>query len=624
MTSAPTTHKHLSAPVRQVGFPPSDVECWNSSDGALVVRPKHALGPYPDKLTERLDHWAAHAPDRVFLAERSKSTQPDRGSEWRTLTYAQMRARARNVAEALLHRPLSAERPIAILSGNDLEHAALGLGAMYAGIPFAPISPAYSLVSSDFGKLHLIFDILTPGLVFVSEGAPFRKAIEKVLPPDAELVISGDLGGLRATPFSTLENCAATEAVDRAHAAVGPDTIAKFLFTSGSTGTPKGVINTQRMLCSNQEIVRTMLPFVADDPPVLCDWLPWNHTFAGNHDFGLVLYNGGSYYIDEGRPVAGAIEATIRNLDDVQPNIFLNVPRGFEMVLPYLRERREFRDRFFRKLRLMYYAGAGLSQPVWDELRELAVESCGERIVMLTGLGSTETGPAALFPYWEEDRAGHVGLPAPGVELKLVKAGEKTEARLRSPSVTPGYWRQPDLTRAVFDEEGFYCLGDALQFVDSNDPGKGFVFDGRIAEDFKLATGTWVSVGPMRAKFLAHCAPYLRDIVFAGHDGDYVAALIFPNVEACRALLPGGSDAEIVRSERVRARFTKLLQDLAKTSTGSSSRVVRAMLMEEPPSIDKHEVTDKGSFNQGAVLRNRAALVKELYTPEPSPRTIVI
>lgn len=624
MTSAPTTHKHLSAPVRQVGFPPSDVDCWNSSDGALVVRPKHALGPYPDKLTERLDHWAAHAPDRVFLAERSKSTQPDHGSEWRTLTYAQMRARARNVAEALLHRPLSAERPIAILSGNDLEHAALGLGAMYAGIPFAPISPAYSLVSSDFGKLHLIFDILTPGLVFVSEGAPFRKAIEKVLPPDAELVISGDLGGLRATPFSTLENCAATEAVDRAHAAVGPDTIAKFLFTSGSTGTPKGVINTQRMLCSNQEIVRTMLPFVADDPPVLCDWLPWNHTFAGNHDFGLVLYNGGSYYIDEGRPVAGAIEATIRNLDDVQPNIFLNVPRGFEMVLPYLRERREFRDRFFRKLRLMYYAGAGLSQPVWDELRELAVESCGERIVMLTGLGSTETGPAALFPYWEEDRAGHVGLPAPGVELKLVKAGEKTEARLRSPSVTPGYWRQPDLTRAVFDEEGFYCLGDALQFVDSNDPGKGFVFDGRIAEDFKLATGTWVSVGPMRAKFLAHCAPYLRDIVFAGHDGDYVAALIFPNVEACRALLPGGSDAEIVRSERVRARFTKLLQELAKTSTGSSSRVVRAMLMEEPPSIDKHEVTDKGSFNQGAVLRNRAALVKELYTPEPSPRTIVI
>ncbi len=539
-----------------------------------------------------------------------------------------MRASARNVAQALLERPLSAERPIAILSGNDLEHAALGLGAMYAGIPFAPISPAYSLVSSDFGKLRLIFDILTPGLVFVSSGAPFRKAIEAVLPSDAELVISGDPSGLpatlHATPFSMLESTPASPAVDRAHAAVNPDTIAKFLFTSGSTGTPKGVINTQRMLCSNQEMVRTMLPFVVDDPPVLCDWLPWNHTFAGNHDFGLVLYNGGSYYIDDGRPVAGAIEATVRNLDDVQPNIFLNVPRGFEMVLPYLRERREFRDRFFKKLRLMYYAGAGLSQPVWDELQELAVESCGERILMYTGLGSTETGPSAMFPYWEEDRAGHVGLPAPGVELKLVKAGEKTEARLRSPSITPGYWRQPELTRAVFDEEGFYCLGDALQFVDPADAGKGFIFDGRIAEDFKLATGTWVSVGPLRAKFLAHCAPYLRDVVFAGHDGDYVAVLIFPNVEACRALVPGGSDVEVLRSERVRARFTKLLQELARTSTGSSNRVMRAMLMEDPPSIDKHEVTDKGSFNQRAVLKNREALVNELYAPDPSALVIVI
>lgn len=622
MASTPISKRYLSAPVRQVGFPPADVESTYRPDGSLVVRPLHPLGPYPDKLTERLDHWAAHAPDRVFLAER------DRNGAWRKATYAQMRASARNVAQALLDRPLSADRPIAILSGNDIEHAVLGLAAMYAGIPFAPVSPAYSLVSSDFGKLRLIFDILTPGLVFVSMGAPFRKALEAMLPPDAELVISGDPAGLHATPFSVLETTAATSAVDRSHAAVGPDTIAKFLFTSGSTGTPKAVINTQRMLCSNQEIVRTMLPFVVDDPPVLCDWLPWNHTFAGNHDFGLVLYNGGSYYIDDGRPVAGAIEATVRNLNDVRPNIFLNVPRGFEMVLPYLRDRREFRDRFFERLRLMYYAGAGLSQPVWDELQELAVESCGERILMYTGLGSTETGPSAMFPYWEEDRAGHVGLPAPGVELKLVKAGQKTEARLRSPSITPGYWRQPELTRAVFDEEGFYCLGDALLFVDPNDPGKGFIFDGRIAEDFKLATGTWVSVGPMRAKFLSHCAPYLRDIVFAGHDGDFVAALIFLNVEACRGLCPElpatAAEGDIARNEQVRARFRSLLQELAKTSTGSSNRVTRAMLMETPPSIDKHEVTDKGSFNQRAVLSNRAALVDELYQPDPSPRTIVI
>jgi len=628
MTSTQAGKKYLLAPVRRVNFPPADVETWNTADGGLVVRPKLPLGPYADKLTERLDHWAVHAPDRVFLGDRYQSTARDPNGAWRTATYAQMRAATRNVAQALLDRPLSAERPIAILSGNDIEHATLGLGAMYAGVPFAPISPAYSLASSDFGKLRLIFDILTPGLVFVSAGAPFRRALEALLPPDAELVISGDPGGLRATPFSVLESTVATAAVDQAHAAVGPDTIAKFLFTSGSTGTPKAVVNTQRMLCSNQQIVRTMLPFVVDDPPILCDWLPWNHTFAGNHDFGLVLYNGGSYYIDDGRPVAGAIEATIRNLDEVQPTIFLNVPRGFEMVLPFLRDRREFRDRFFRRLKLMYYAGAGLSQPVWDELQELAVESCGERVLMYTGLGSTETGPSALFPYWEEDRAGHVGLPAPGVELKLVKAGQKTEARLRGPSITPGYWRQPDLTRAVFDNEGFYCLGDALLAVDPNDPGKGFIFDGRIAEDFKLATGTWVSVGPLRAKFLGHCAPYLRDIVFSGHDGDFVAALVFPNIEACRALCPelpaNAADSDVARSQQVHAKFTQLLRELAKTGGGSASRVVRAMLMEQPPLIDKHEVTDKGSLNQGAVLTNRAALVAELYAPDPSARIIVI
>ena len=616
--SAAELKRYEAAPVREVRFPPADVAFRGGADGAMYVRPDYPLGSYADKLTERLDHWAVASPDRVFLAER------DETGAWRKITYAETRAAARNVAEALLQRPLSAERPIAILSANDIEHGLLALGAMYAGIPFAPISPAYSLVSTDFGKLRHIFGLLTPGLIFAAEGAPYQRAIQAVAPADAEIVVTDDPGELRATPFAALRETLATGAVDRAHAAVGPDTIAKFLFTSGSTGTPKGVINTQRMLCSNQEIVRTMLPFVKDDPPVLCDWLPWNHTFAGNHDFGLVLYNGGSYYIDEGRPVPGSVYATVRNLEDVQPNIFLNVPRGFEAILPFLREQPGFRKRFFERLRLMYYAAAGLSQPVWDGYRELAVEACGERILMLTGLGSTETGPAAMFPYWEEEKAGHVGLPAPGVELKLVKQGEKLEARLRSPSITPGYWRQPELTRAAFDEEGYYCLGDALRFVDPHDAAKGFIFDGRLAEDFKLATGTWVSVGPLRARFLSHCAPYLREMVVAGHDRNEVTALLFPNVEACRELLPGGSDIDVVRSERVRARFHKMLQELANESTGSSNRVVRALLMEEPPSIDQHEITDKGSFNQAAVLRNRAALVEELYAPAPSPRVLTI
>jgi len=581
------------------------------ANGVVYVRPVHPLGQYPAKLTEKLDHWAQKTPDRVFMGQR------DALGDWRILTYAQFRSAARNVAQALLNRNLSSERPIAILSGNDLEHAVLGFAAYYAGIPYSPISTAYSLVSSDFGKLRYIFDLLTPGLVFVNDAAPFRKALDAVIPRDAEIV----------TSFSTLAATTATTDVDRAHDAVTPDTVAKILFTSGSTGTPKGVENTQRMLTSNQEIVRSVLQWVDDEPPVICDWLPWNHTFGGNHDVGFVMYNGGSFYIDEGRPTPAGMAASVRNLHDVGPNVYLNVPKGFEALIPFLRERRDFRERFFSRVKMFYYAGAGLLQPVWDELDRLAVETCGERIMMFTGLGSTETGPAALFPGKDLRRAGEVGLPAPGVELKLVPVGDKLEARLRSPSVTPGYWRQPDLTRLAFDDEGFYRIGDALRFVDPQDIMRGFIFDGRIVEDFKLSTGTFVSAGPMRGKFLSHCAPYAHDAVIAGHDRDFVTVLVFPALDACRELakLPAtASAAEIVASLLVREKFQTLLNELAAEATGSSNRIARAILMPEPPSIDAHEVTDKGSINQGAVLKNRGALVLDLYSPRPSARVISI
>ncbi|MBZ5633390.1 MAG: feruloyl-CoA synthase [Acidobacteriia bacterium] len=596
---------------RDVRFGPRDVTMTRDDHGVIYVRPVHPLGKYPGKLTEKLDHWAQKAPDRVFMGQR------DRSGEWRTLTYAQFRSAARNVAQALLHRNLSPERPIAILSGNDLEHAVLGFAAYYAGIPYAPISTAYSLVSSDFGKLRYIFDLLTPGLVFVNEAAPFRKALDAVMPHDAELV----------TSFSTLAETTSTADVDRAHDRVTPDTVAKILFTSGSTGTPKGVENTQRMLTSNQEIVRSVLNWVDDEPPVICDWLPWNHTFGGNHDVGFVMYNGGSFYIDEGRPTPAGMAASVRNLQDVGPNVYLNVPKGFEALIPFLRERRDFRERFFSRVKMFYYAGAGLLQPVWDELDQLAVETCGERIMMFTGLGSTETGPAALFPGKDLRRAGEVGLPASGVELKLVPVGDKLEARLRSPSITPGYWRQPDLTRLAFDDEGFYRIGDALRFVDPNDISRGFMFDGRIVEDFKLSTGTFVSTGPLRGKFLSHCAPYAHDAVIAGHDRDFVTVLVFPALDACRELakLPStASAAETVTNPALHAKFQALLNELAAESTGSSNRIARAILMPEPPSIDAHEVTDKGSLNQGAVLKNRGALVLDLYSPRPSARVISI
>jgi len=581
--------------MRDVRFGPNSVTQTNSPDGSIYIRSIYPLGAYPDRLTDSLDYWAARTPDRVFLAQR------DEHGEWRTVTYAETRSTAGTIAQSLLQRPLSVDRPIAILSGNDIEHALLGLGAMYAGIPYAPISTAYSLVSSDFGKLRHIFGLLTPGLVYASDARAYCKAIEAVVTPEMEVLTRENFDSLIKTSPAELP-------------AVTPDTIAKILFTSGSTGIPKGVINTQRMLTSNQEIVRSILAFVAEEPPVLCDWMPWNHTFGGNHDVGFVLYNGGSLYIDEGKPTPSGIETSIRNLEDVAPTVYLNVPKGFEALLPYLRDRPGFRERFFSRLKMFYYAGAGLSQPVWDELQQHAVAACGEELVMFTGLGSTETGPAALFPGKDLKRAGDVGLPAPGVELKLVPREGKLEMRLRSPSIAPGYWRQPELTRVAFDEEGFYCIGDALRFADPADVSKGFVFDGRLAEDFKLSTGTWVSAGPLRVRFLHHCSPWAQDVVIAGHDRDEVTALIFPSASACSGLT----------AEQIRAKFQELLHELAKASTGSSNRIARAMIMTEPPSIDKHEATDKGSLNQGAILRNRAALVEELYSTQPSPRVIIV
>jgi feruloyl-CoA synthase len=387
------------------------------------------------------------------------------------------------------------------------------------------------------------------------------------------------------------------------------------------------VINTQRMLCANQAMIRCGFAFFADEPPVLVDWPPWNHTFGGNHDFGLVLDNGGSFYIDEGRPLPSAIEATVRNLRDVGPTIYLNVPKGFEMLLPYLRSDAALRQRFFSRLKVLFYAGASLAQHVRDELQELAIGTTGERIIFLSSLGSTETAPAALACTFESERTGNIGLPLPGVELKLVPRDGKFEARLKGPNITPGYWRSPALTAEAFDDEGYYKIGDALKFADAADPAKGLLFDGRLAEDFKLATGTWVSVGPLRAAFIAHCAPLVRDVVLAGADRDDVSALVFPDLDACRQiapdLAPDAATGVLLADARVRAEFARLLATLADTARGTSNRVVRALLLAEPPSLDIGEMTDKGSINQRAVLVHRARLVEELYA-EPPPASVII
>jgi feruloyl-CoA synthase len=614
--------KAASAPLRPVRLGPADVLLDRKTDGTIILSSPQPLDTYPQKLTERLERWAKAAPDRVFLAQRAAD------GSWRKLTYAQALSQVRSIAQSLLTRQLSAERPIAILSGNDIEHALLGLAAMMIGVPYAPISVPYSLMSSDFGKLKSIIEILTPGMVFVSDGKPFARAIDAAVPIGVEIVVTANpLGSRPSTQFADLVISEPTDTVDAAHAKVGPGTIAKILFTSGSTGNPKGVINTQGMLCANQAQIRAGLAFVGDEPPVIVDWLPWNHTFGSNHNFNLVLDNGGSLYIDEGKPLPGTIAATAKNLKEIAPTIYFNVPKGFEALLPYLRADADLRKNFFSRLKVLFYAGAGLQQYVWDELQEMSVATCGERVIFISSIGSTETSPLAIACNWDFPRPGNIGLPAPGVELKLVPNEGKLEARLKGPNITPGYWRRPDLTQEAFDVEGYYKIGDALKFVDPADPSQGLLFDGRLAEDFKLLSGTWVSAGALRAQFVDHCAPLVRDAVIAGSDRDDIAALVFPDVEACRKLAGLGTDAApaaVLSDPKLRGEFKQRLNTLARQSTGGSTRICRLILMAEPPSLDAGEATDKGSINQRAVLTRRAALVNELYANQPSANVVAI
>jgi feruloyl-CoA synthase len=606
--------------VRPVNIAPSDTVVRRDGTGVIYLESPFPLGAYAVKLTERLELWAAAAPDRTFLAERSAS------GDWRRVSYRETLAAVRNLAQAILDRQLSPDRPIVILSGNGIDHALLALAAMYAGVLYAPVAPAYSLQAREFTTLRQIFGRMQPGLVFAAEGAAFERALKDTLPTGCELVVSTSTpSSIPATRFTDLVATPATSAVDAAHARVTGDTIAKILFTSGSTGRPKGVINTQRMLCSNQEQLRSVFLFLKDAPPVLCDWLPWNHTAGGNHNFGIALYNGGTLYIDEGKPTPVNFGATVRNLREVPCTAHFGVPRFYELLMPYLRDDAELRKTFFSDLKLLFYAAAGLGQRFWDELRDVSIAACGEELLIMTGLGATETAPFAICTGLDGASAGMIGLPVPGMQLKLVPVGDKLEGRVRGPNITPGYYKDEELTRAAFDDEGYYKLGDGMRFVDEANPRRGLIFDGRLAEDFKLSTGTWVSVGPLRAKIMAAGGGLVQDVVVGAPDREYVTALLFPNAHLCReaaGMAPDAPLAKVVSHPEVRRRFQAALARLAEESTGSTTFVARAMVMDEPPSGEAREITDKGSLNQRAVLAHRAALVDELYAPSPSPRVI--
>ena len=589
---------------RKVALGAASVTVKRDGGGGYLLKSPAPLGPYPARLTERLVRWAKEAPDRTFIAKRLPT------GEWRRISYGEALGCARRLGQALLDRGLSAERPLMILSENDLEHAMLALAALHAGVPFVPVSPPYSLVSQDHGKLRFVTGLMTPGLVFASDGARFAKAIDAADLHDTELVVTRNAPpGRKATLFEDLASTQPTERVEAAHAAIRPDSICKFLLTSGSTGQPKAVIHTQRMLASNLQMIVECLPFLAAEPPVLVDWLPWNHTFGGNHNYGLALYNGGTLYIDEGKPVPQLIGETLRNLREIAPTVYFNVPRGFEEIALALHADEALAKNFFSRVKMLFYAAASLAQPIWDSLHAAAEKTCGERILMITGLGMTETAPFAVCANWEAGQSGGIGHPAPGVEVRLVPVGEKLEVRYRGPSVTPGFWRQEDLTRAAFDELGFYRSGDAARFLDPSDPQKGLVFDGRIAEDFKLSSGTWVSVGPLRARIVAAGTPWIQDAVIAGHDRRELTALIIP-----RAGTPNTTD--------LREACRQVIEKVIASGTGASTVVARAVLLTDPLSIDAGEITDKGSINQRAVLKTRAGLVGDLYA-DPSPAHVI-
>ena len=561
------------------------------------------------------------APTRIFLAQRA----PD--GKWQNVTYAEALVRVRRLARGLLDHGLSASRPLMILSGNSIEHGLLALAAMYAGIPYAPIAPAYSLAVKEFAALSFVSQNFGPAMVFADDGARFAPALKAINRPGTEIVYqSSRPGGVPSISLDDLENAEPTSAVDDANRQIGPDSIAKILYTSGSTGLPKGVITTHRMLCSNQQMLQQMMPTLADSPPVLCDWLPWNHTFGGSHNFGIALHNGGSLYIDAGKPTPELFCETLRNLREIAPTAYFNVPKAYEMLIGHLRSDTGLRNTFFSRLNLLFFAAAGLSQHIWDALQDLAFETCGEEILVVTGLGATESSPYALSTGIEGASSGCLGLPVPGVELKLVPVEEKIEARLRGPSITPGFWRRPELTASAFDEENYYKLGDAVRFADPQDPLKGFVFDGRLNEDFKMSSGTWVRVGPLRMRLLAHFGSLVHDVVIAGPDRDFTTALFFPAVENCRKLCaglpPNAPAAEVLARPEIRRVFLERLDAFAAASTGSSTRIERAILLDTPPSIEVPEITDKGSINQKAVLGNRAGLVEDLYR-EPIPAHVL-
>jgi feruloyl-CoA synthase len=609
---------------RKINWLERDIAVERRADGVIVLKSRIPLKAYEKHIPASLAKWASETPDRIWLAQRAG---PER--QWRKLSYGEAKRTVDGLTQGLLNLKLEAGRPVAILSGNSIEHALMTQAAMQARLPAAPISPAYSLMSHDHVKLKYLFDLIKPALLMVQDGPTFEKALKALdLTGVAVVHVARPCDSIKSVAFADLAATPVTREVEESVAQIAPDTVGKLLFTSGSTGMPKAVINTQQMMCANAAMMMQVRPREPNGPQATyLDWMPWNHTMGGNALFNPVLIEGGTLYIDDGRPMPGLIDETLRNLREISPTYYANVPAGYAALAAAMEKDDVLCRSFFRNLGLMAYGGARLPDDLYERMQALAVRATGERLVFYTGWGSTETAPTSTGTYWDTERVGLIGLPFPGVELKMVPVGSKYELRLRGVNVTPGYFGRPDLTKAAFDEEGFYCIGDAGVFVDPADPVQGIIFAGRVVEDFKLTTGTFVHVGSLRTDAIAAATPVVQDALVAGQDRPYVGLLAWPNLHACRQIV-GNSEAsyeDVVRHPEVLACLKQGLQAHNRTTEGASSmRIARAMLMTEPASIDGNELTDKGYINQRAGLERRAALVERLYAECPGEDVIVL
>jgi feruloyl-CoA synthase len=609
---------------RKIEWLTRDIAVDQRADGTIVLKSRIPLQAYDKHIPASLAKWAKDAPQRTWLAQRSGA-----GRQWRKVSYGEAKHTVDALTQALLNLEVVPGSPLAILSGNSIEHALMTMAAMQARLPVAPVSPAYSLMSQDHLKLKYLFKLIKPAIVMVQDGPTFEKALKALDLGGVTVVhVARPCEAIDSVAFADLAATTVTDEVEESIAEITPDTIGKLLFTSGSTGMPKAVINTQRMMCANTAMTMQARPRDGDEPPpTVLDWMPWNHTMGGNAVFNPILVDGGTLYIDDGRPIPGQFEETIRNLHEVSPTQYANVPAGYAALAAAMEKDDALCRSFFKDLTLMAYGGARLPDDLYDRMQALAVRTTGERIVFYTGWGSTETAPTATGTYWDTERVGLIGLPFPGVELKMVPCGSKYELRLRGINVTPGYFSQPELTEKMFDEEGFYCIGDAGVFVDPKDPLQGIIFAGRVVEDFKLTTGTFVHVGPLRTDVIAAATPVVQDALVAGHDHPFIGLLAWPNLHACRQLMgnPAATFEDAVKHPAVVACLKRGLDAHNSSVEGASSRRIgRAMLMVEPPSIDGNELTDKGYINQRAGLERRASLVERLYADPPNEDVIVL